>query len=169
MKRNAIHRASSLVVAFALIISLLTVSSCKMRNLKIHINDFSRTETQVPNPMKGFVSFFGENDPDSAQQAGGRQDKPRTDKACKSCEYGASCDNAVCIRVSHYFRISRKNRADCSEAYQRFGTGSASASNYAQACESCGERRIRRLRFMRTACSILQQSQMGFRAFFCGK
>ena len=66
MKRNAIHRASSLVVAFALIISLLTVSSCKMRNLKIHINDFSRTETQVPNPMKGFVSFFGENDPDSS-------------------------------------------------------------------------------------------------------
>ena len=66
MKRNAIHRASSLVVAFALIISLLTVSSCKMRNLKIHINYFSRTETQVPNPMKGFVSFFGENDPDSS-------------------------------------------------------------------------------------------------------
>ena len=55
MKNNSVQRAVRIGASVLLILSLLITVSCGTRNVVITANQFTRTEAQIPNPMKGFA------------------------------------------------------------------------------------------------------------------
>ncbi|MBQ9902438.1 MAG: DUF4832 domain-containing protein [Clostridia bacterium] len=68
MKNNAIHRTARVFTAGLLAVVLLLTVSCQLRNVEIHTNEFTRTEAVIPNPMKGFASFYGKADQNSSME-----------------------------------------------------------------------------------------------------
>ena len=66
MKHNTVHRAVRVMAAVILAAFMLQASACQSREVSIVPHEFNRTETQIPNPMKGFASFYGKADQDSS-------------------------------------------------------------------------------------------------------
>ena len=66
MKHNAVHRALRILLSLAIVSAMISATACKIREVTIEPNEFTRTEAQVPNPMKGFASFYGKADQDSS-------------------------------------------------------------------------------------------------------
>ncbi len=68
MKNNSVQRAVRIGASVLLILSLLITVSCGTRNVVITANQFTRTEAQIPNPMKGFACFYEKPDQDASME-----------------------------------------------------------------------------------------------------
>lgn len=60
------QRIVRLLITFFLVSTLLLTSACSKREITIRPNMFVRTETPLPNPMKGFACFYEKADQDSS-------------------------------------------------------------------------------------------------------
>ena len=60
------QRLSRILTAVVIVSALFLTSACSSREVTIVQNDFTRTETPLPNPMKGFACFYGKADQDSS-------------------------------------------------------------------------------------------------------
>ena len=66
MKKVYFHRLARMLTAAVVASALFMTASCSRREVTITPNIFNRTETQLPNPMKGFACFYEKADPDSS-------------------------------------------------------------------------------------------------------
>ena len=66
MKKVYFHRLARMLTAAVVASALLMTAACSRREVTITPNIFNRTETQLPNPMKGFACFYEKADPDSS-------------------------------------------------------------------------------------------------------
>ena len=62
------HRIARILTAAVIASALLLSSACSKREVTISPSQFTRTETPLPNPMKGFASFYGKADQDSSME-----------------------------------------------------------------------------------------------------
>ena len=62
------HRIVRILTAAVIASALLLSSACSKREVTITPSQFTRTETPLPNPMKGFASFYGKVDQDSSME-----------------------------------------------------------------------------------------------------
>ena len=60
------QRIVRLLITVFLVSTLLHTSACSKREITIRPNMFARTETPLPNPMKGFACFYEKADQDSS-------------------------------------------------------------------------------------------------------
>ena len=60
------QRIVRLLITVFLVSTLLLTSACSKREITIRPNMFARTETPLPNPMKGFACFYEKADQDSS-------------------------------------------------------------------------------------------------------
>ncbi len=66
MRKVLLHHTVRVITALFLVSSIMLTAACGMRNVTIDESEFTRTEAQLPNPMKGFASFYGKADMDAS-------------------------------------------------------------------------------------------------------
>ena len=68
MKNTIVTRVPRAAAAVLLSLALLLTAACGKRSVTFAENEFTRTEAQIPNPMKGFLSYYGKADQDSSME-----------------------------------------------------------------------------------------------------
>ena len=66
MNNAAGNRWFRVIITLALAAAVVLTTACSSRRLHFDVNEFTYTPALVPNPMKGFASFYGKADADSS-------------------------------------------------------------------------------------------------------
>ena len=66
MKPFPKHRLIRMTTALLLAAAVMLAAACSKRSVSFDVNEFTYTPALVPNPMKGFASFYAKTDSDSS-------------------------------------------------------------------------------------------------------